>query len=66
MFDRFDICSAYYLYGSLYHGGQFTKEHAYMGRAMKAGFGPGPFFGYDSLTDNGKDIYQGLISKHFA
>jgi hypothetical protein len=59
-FDRFDILSAYYLYGSLYHGGQFTKEYAYMGRALKCGFNPGPLFSYRSLSDNGKEIYAAL------
>lgn len=60
-FDRFDILSAYYLYGSLYHGGQFTKEYKYMGRAMNAGFNPSPIFRYESLSDNGKAIYDNLV-----
>lgn len=64
MFDRFDILSAYYLFGSLYHGGQFTKVYSYMGRALNAGFTPGPIFSYKSLTDNGKMIYDTLVESH--
>jgi hypothetical protein len=62
-FDKFDICSAYYLFGSHYHGGQFTKEYAYMSRAINAGFKPGFFFDYESLTENGKEIYSKLMEE---
>lgn len=63
MFDRFDILSAYYLFGMLYHGGQGTKEYAYMGRAMNCGFKPGVSFSFDSLTENGQYIYHQLVIK---
>jgi hypothetical protein len=63
-FARFDILSAYYLFGAEYHGGQFTKEYAYMGRALNAGFKPGLIFGYRSLSDNGREIYDNLVSNH--
>lgn len=63
MFDRFDILSAYYLFGTLYHEGQGTKEYAYIGRALNAGFSPGPLFSFTSLTDNGKEIYHNLVSR---
>ena len=63
-FDRFDICAAYYLYGSLYHGGQCTKEYAYTSRALECGFEPGPIFSYDSLSDNAKMIYKSLKRRH--
>lgn len=63
MFDRFDILSAYYLFGMLYHGGQGTKEYAYMCRALNCGFGPGPNFGFKSLTDNGKEIYLNIVAQ---
>jgi hypothetical protein len=62
-FDRFDILSAYYLFGSLYHGGQFTKEYAYIGRALKCGFKPGPSFDYQFLSDNGQAIFGALVGK---
>lgn len=60
-FDRFDILSAYYLYGSLYHSGQGTKEYSYIGRALKAGLSPGPIFNERSLTENGREIFNELI-----
>lgn len=63
MFDRFDILSAYYLFGSLYHGGQWTDEYAYMGRAMNCGFKPGPNFRFESLTENGQKIYNDLVAR---
>lgn len=63
-FDRFDILSAYWLFGSLYHGGQFTKEYRYMGRAQACGFKPGPIFSKRSLTDNGRDIFNGLVENY--
>ena len=62
-FDRYDILSAYYLFGSLYHSGQDSKEYAYMGRAERCGFRPGPMFDYKSLTDNGWEIYDSLVEK---
>jgi hypothetical protein len=66
-FDRFDILSAYYLFGRDYHNGQFSKEYKYMGRCIKMGFSPGCIsltsdaFGYESLTDNGQEIYRHLM-----
>jgi hypothetical protein len=62
-FDRYDILSAYWLFGSLYHGGQGTPEYAYMSRAEKCGFGPGPIFSFKSLTDNGQEIYNALVAQ---
>lgn len=62
-FDRFDILSAYYLYGRDYHAGQFTREYAYMGRAESAGFRPSPWFGTQSLTENALEIYNELVRR---
>ena len=62
-FDKFDICSAYYLFGMNYHSGQGSKAYAYMSRAKACGFKPGPLFCYHSLSDNGKEIYTNLLSK---
>ena len=62
-FDRFDILEAYYLFGSLYHGGQFTKKYAYMGRALNCGFKPSPMLCVHSLTDNGREIFSELVGK---
>ena len=61
-FDRFDILEAYYLFGADYHGGQFTKEYAYTGRVLNVGFKPGCMLRYESLSDNGKAIYDNLVA----
>ena len=63
-FSKFDILSAYYLYGMYFHSGQGSKEYAYMGRATNAGFKPGLSFSYQSLSDNGKAIYDNLVEKN--
>jgi hypothetical protein len=65
-FNRFDILSAYYLFGSDYHSGQWSKEYAYMGRAMNAGFSPGAMFGLISLSENAREIYDALVDRYRA
>lgn len=62
-FDKFDILSAYWLFGSLYHGGQGTPEYAYTSRAERCGFSPGLIFNVKSLSDNGRAIYRALIRR---
>lgn len=62
-FDRFDILSAYYLFGMLWHSGQWSREYAYMGRALNAGFRPSLNFGLESLSENGRLIYEGLVKR---
>lgn len=63
-FDRFDICEAHYAFAVDYHGGQWSPEYAILGRLQRMGYRPG--FGgvtYDALTENGKAIYDNLVSK---
>lgn len=67
MFDRYDICEAYYLFGALYHGGQFTKEYAYMGRVtniMKLRPRLTNSLSPNDLSENGRDIYNALIERN--
>lgn len=64
-FNRFDILEAYYLFGKNCHGGMFTKEYKYMGRAHNVGFKPRFYFCWDSLSENGKMIYEKLYINHF-
>tara|TARA_R100001594_G_scaffold93447_1_gene127733 strand:- start:340 stop:537 length:198 start_codon:yes stop_codon:yes gene_type:complete len=60
-FDRFDICEAFYAFAMEQHNGQNSKEYAYFGRLKKLGFRPSPLFkGYESLNENGKEIYNNL------
>lgn len=62
-FNKLDICAAYWLFGSHYHRGQWTKEYSYMSRAQRLGFRPGLLFRYDSLSDNGREIYDTLVAR---
>jgi hypothetical protein len=61
-FNRFDILEAYYLYATEHHSGQYSREYAYMSRAEKLGFRPSATYSYESLTENGKAIYDNLAA----
>ena len=55
MFNRFDICEAWYL---------LACDHGLYGiidRLEKMTFMPSPLLRYDNMTRNGKEIYQGGI-----
>jgi hypothetical protein len=62
-FNRFDIIEAYYLFGCNYHSGQWSKEYAYTGRCLNMGFRPSPLLDEESLTDNGREIYNSLVER---
>ena len=60
MFDRFDICDAYYWFMANYHNGQWSKEYALSGTFHRLGFRPSPLAkGPDS--ENAQDIYNTLV-----
>lgn len=75
-FDRFDICEAYWMYYCLWHNGGLTrrcrKRNADTGKLNRGiavqlsrmRFKPAPSLDLDSLSDNGKDIYEALVQKH--
>jgi len=61
-YDRFDIVSAHYAFAVDYHGGQSSELYARQCR-IRSYFTPGAAWeGYDSLTENGKEIYQQLVT----
>jgi hypothetical protein len=63
-FDRFDIISAHYAFCNDYHSGQSSDLYA---RSCRIGryFTPGAMWkGYDSLSENGQEIYNNLVAKH--
>lgn len=62
--DRFDIVEAYYCFFCDYHEGQFS--HKYMRLSKILGYyKPSPLDkGYDSLSENGKVIYDNLVEKY--
>ena len=61
--NRFDICEAWYVFAMLWHGGQFTDDYEIFGRLERMGFKPRPSLSDESdLTDNGRWIYQDLVT----
>lgn len=63
MFDRFDVCEAYYLFACDWHNGQWSKEYAIFGRLHNIAFKPSPMLSRESLSENGRRILAGLIRK---
>lgn len=64
-FNRFDICEAYLLFASMYHGGQFSPIYRIFGRLNRMGY-KAPLGGVteDTLTENGRAIYDALVERH--
>jgi hypothetical protein len=72
-FDRFDICEAYYAIESDYNKGGWLQERPSNQRRREAThvqlhrmqFKPAPSFnGFESLTENGKEIYLALEERY--
>ncbi len=61
--DRFDICEAYYMFATLYHSGQYSKTYEIFGRLERMQFKPSVALSVDSLTDNGRLIYNNLVNR---
>lgn len=64
-FDRFDIVEAWYLALSHCHGGQWSREYARLCRLLKT-FKPSPMLDVDSLSENGRVIYESACAKLLA
>ncbi len=63
-FDRFDICEAYNLFATYYHGGQWTETYRIFGRLAKLKFKPSRGAEYvDGLTENGRAIFDQLVER---
>ena len=63
MWNRFDICDAYYLIGRDYHGGQWSKEYAILGRLYKLGYKPKQDMKKSDLSKNALHIYYSYIER---
>lgn len=61
-FNRFDIVEAYYLALSHCHTGQSSKEYKRLSQITEY-FNPSFNLSYETLSDNGKIIYQNVIDK---
>ena len=70
-YDRFDICEAYYLLEVDYNVGGWLRERPSNQRRMESigvqldriAFRPGCSLSFDTLTDNGKDIYRAAVAR---
>ena len=63
-FDRFDIVEAHYAHAVDWHGGIRSKLYEKICR-IRQYFKPSySWSGFDSLSDNGKEIYLALEIKH--
>lgn len=68
-FDSFDICEAYWLYYCLWHRGGLTRRCYWQGRGIatqlsRMHFHPAPSLDLDSLSENGRAIYDSLVAKY--
>ena len=62
-FDRFDIIEAHLAYADDYHGGQWSDLYVRSCR-IRQYFRPGPLWnGFDSLSENGQEIYGQLVAQ---
>ena len=67
MFNRLTILDAYYMFASLYHGGQGSKEYAYFGRLDKLNYKPSLGVSSqnpDRLDVDARDIFDQLVEQH--
>lgn len=63
-FDRFDIVEAHYAFCIDYHSGQWSDLYARQCRISRY-FKPAPSWnGYDSLSENAREIYDAQVKRH--
>ncbi len=62
-FNTYDILSAYFLFGQEYNLYQDEKISEYMERVLNLGYKPHPLLGYRTLSKNGQEIFDNLVSK---
>lgn len=61
-FDRFDICEAWYLALTHCHRGQWSREYERL-CALQRYFRPSPLLSVDTLSDNGRAIYESACER---
>lgn len=65
MFDRMDVCEAYYVFAMLYHEGQFSDTYTIFGRLDGVGFKPRPGLRDEtSLSEGAREVFDRLVAKH--
>lgn len=71
-FDRFDICEAYCVMERYWHQDGWLQERPSNRRRREATsiqlrriqFVPAPGLEYETLTENGREIYDSLVSRY--
>jgi hypothetical protein len=61
-FDRFDICEAWFLALTHCHRGQWSREYERL-CALQRYFRPSPSLSVDTLSDNGRAIYESACER---
>ena len=62
--DRFDICGAYWLFYSRYHGGQNSHGYRKLSQLARMKYNPGVGLQFGKFeTENQKQIYNQLVVK---
>jgi len=64
-FHRFDIAEAYYLALSHCHGGQWSREYARLCKLSRK-FKPSPMLDVETLSENGREIYEAACARMLA
>ena len=60
-FNRYDILTAYYAFGTLWHGGMHTKEYALLCRVLKVYQPSDSDCNPENLNSNARAIYDNLV-----
>ncbi len=63
MFNRFEVCTAYYLFACDWHKGQWSTEYKILGRLHNLGYRPGPSLSKRSLNEYGRWLLAKLIRR---
>lgn len=63
-FSKFDICEAYYVFATNYHGGQWSPTYRILGRLEAIGFRPACGLKLECLEGNALEIYEDLVQRH--
>ena len=69
MFDRFDVCEAYWLFYCHWHRGGMTLRCEAKGRGIaeqldRMRYRPSPLLELDTMSDGAREIYELLVAEY--
>jgi len=64
MYNSFDIAEAHYCFAMYYHDGGGSPIYGKFNTLSRIGFKPRPNLDVDTLEENGREIFDNLVSKH--